>query len=120
MAVARKRSAYQRKYYEKKRKTILARARAHYRANRSAILLRQKKYRQKTKAGTSAYKPLYLRGSGKGKRPLYARLPRLNAYSFIGRKKGKKSKAMGRRAPSFLNRKKTAPRRSGRAFGRRK
>jgi len=95
------RSSYNRSWYNAKRKTILRKAKAYYKTHRTKILARQKRYRMKTKAGTSAYKPLYARGNARGKRPLYARMPRLNVYSFISRKRGKPSKALGRKAPSF-------------------
>lgn len=119
MAAAKKRSSANRAYYEKKRKKILNRAKRYYKANRAKILARQKKYRMKTKAGTAAYKPLYARGSRRGKRPLFARLPRVNVYSFIGRRRSKNSKALGRKAPSF-KRTNVKPRSGGgRAFRKR-
>lgn len=116
--MAKTRSSYNRKSYEKNRKKILRKAKSYYKSHRAKILQRQKKYRTKTKAGTSAYKPLYMRGAKSGRRPLYSRLPRLNAYSFIGRKRGKKSKALGRKAPSF-KRTNLRPSKGGRAFRKR-
>lgn len=101
MAKKSSRSSYDRSYYEKNRKAILRKSAQRYKARRSKILQYQKKYRMKTKAGTSRYRPLYARGVNSGKRPLYRRLPRLNAYRFISRKRGANSRALGRKAPSF-------------------
>lgn len=99
--MAKKASSYDRSYYERKRKVLLRKSARYYKANRAKRLAYQKRYRKRTKAGTKAYRPLYARGAKTGKRPLYARLARLNAYRFIGRKRGKKSQALGRKAPSF-------------------
>lgn len=96
-----RRSSYDRAYYERNRKKILRKSAQRYKSRRAKILLYQRKYRRKTKAGTKNYRPMYARGMKSGKRPLYARLARLNAYRFIGRKRGKNSRALGRKSASF-------------------
>jgi hypothetical protein len=100
MAAKARRSSYSRSSYEKHRKKRLAYARSYYKKHASKIKQYQKRYRKKTGVGTKR-KPLYARGGKTGKRPLFARLPRLNAYRFLTRKKGKPSGALGRKAPSF-------------------
>ena len=97
---AKRRSSYSRASYEKNRKKRLTYARNYYRKHASKIKQYQKKYRKKTGTGAKR-RPLYARGGKSGKRPLFARLPRLNVYRFLTRKKGKKSSALGRKAPSF-------------------
>lgn len=97
---AKKRSSYSRASYEKNRKKRLTYARNYYKKHASKIKMYQKRYRKKTGVGKKR-KPLYARGGKTGKRPLYARLPRLNAYRFLTRKKGRNSKALGRKAASF-------------------
>lgn len=114
-----RRSSYDRSYYETNRKKILRKSAQRYKSRRAKILQYQKKYRRLTKAGTSKYRPMYARGAKNGKRPLYARLPRVNAYRFIGRKRGTASKALGRKASSF-KRTNIRPRTGGtRAFTKR-
>lgn len=78
-------------YYIKKRAKILKRMRAYYRANKSERKAYQKKYYRKTKKG-----PMYLRGKGKGRRPVF---PRVSAHNRRNGRfaKGVKGATKGRR-----------------------